>query len=431
MVPNVSIYDAVQMDTGTVQPDPLPEQFELPEFNFNLDPTLQFETATALRQVGEVVSPLYDILADGSWVSKAAGLAETALGSHGLSREELFDQIGATAYESVRDSIESEIKEKLRDLGDIGNALVEAASVRKILSNLTGNMLDLAVQGFDAVSGKNDMTFEEYDSHFNDNVASFRQDAKDYLDDKYGTASGVVVDVLSDLGFGAREVNSFEAVIFQGSLISGSGKKDVIYGSNHNDRLLPGRGRDVVMGNDGDDRVEIGASLDGDWIYGGAGIDTVSFGVARDAVQIIWAGDVTQVSLGSNYVLLKGVERLSFADSTLACDIDGKPGELYRLYQAAFGRQPDVPGLSYNLENYEGGSFFTQGHGGFLYPRARIFSAVRCQRERRHFYHRTLPECSGTRPGRRRAGLLPGLAGTKSGSAGGSPHRLLPKPGEH
>lgn len=354
------------MDTGTTQPEPLPAQFELPNFNFNLDPALQFEAETGLRQIGEVISPLYELLPDGSWVSKATDLASTALGSHGRSRDELFDQIGATAYEGVKDAIESEIKDKIRGLGDIGNAVVEAASVHKILSNFIGNMLDLAEQGMDAVSGKNDMTFSEYDEKSNRNIDLFREDAKEFLSEKFGFASEGIVNSLSNFGFGTREINSFEAVVFKYRVMSGSGKKDTLFGSSYDDYILPGRGQDVVMGNAGNDRIEIGARFEGDWIYGGTGTDTVSFGMVHDAAQVIWDGNVTQVTFGSRFVLLKDIERLSFADVTLARDIDGKPGEIYRLYQAAFGRQPDIAGLTANLKTYESGNFSLRDMANFF-----------------------------------------------------------------
>jgi hypothetical protein len=44
---------------------------------------------------------------------------------------------------------------------------------------------------------------------------------------------------------------------------------------------------------------------------------------------------------------LTGVERLRFDDGTVALDIDGVAGQMYRLYQAAFNRTPDLAGLGY------------------------------------------------------------------------------------
>ncbi|MEC4717818.1 DUF4214 domain-containing protein [Noviherbaspirillum sp. CPCC 100848] len=39
--------------------------------------------------------------------------------------------------------------------------------------------------------------------------------------------------------------------------------------------------------------------------------------------------------------------RLVFVDGTVALDIDGNAGQVYRLYQAAFNRSPDLPGLGF------------------------------------------------------------------------------------
>ena len=44
---------------------------------------------------------------------------------------------------------------------------------------------------------------------------------------------------------------------------------------------------------------------------------------------------------------LVGVERLRLEDAFLALDIDGIAGQAYRIYQAAFDRQPDADGLGY------------------------------------------------------------------------------------
>lgn len=45
--------------------------------------------------------------------------------------------------------------------------------------------------------------------------------------------------------------------------------------------------------------------------------------------------------------------RLKFADTWVAMDIDGVAGQVYRLYQAAFDRQPDLPGFGYQIAAIE------------------------------------------------------------------------------
>jgi hypothetical protein len=49
------------------------------------------------------------------------------------------------------------------------------------------------------------------------------------------------------------------------------------------------------------------------------------------------------------------VERAKFTDGTLALDIapDQNAGKVYRLYQAAFARTPDIPGVKYHLNDME------------------------------------------------------------------------------
>jgi hypothetical protein len=42
---------------------------------------------------------------------------------------------------------------------------------------------------------------------------------------------------------------------------------------------------------------------------------------------------------------LVDVERVEFADLAVAFDTEGAAGQAYRLYQAAFDRAPDLPGL--------------------------------------------------------------------------------------
>jgi hypothetical protein len=53
--------------------------------------------------------------------------------------------------------------------------------------------------------------------------------------------------------------------------------------------------------------------------------------------------------------VLWNVERVQFDDYTIAFDIDGDAGEAYRLYQAAFSRAPDLPGLGYQTNALDNG----------------------------------------------------------------------------
>lgn len=114
------------------------------------------------------------------------------------------------------------------------------------------------------------------------------------------------------------------------SVLIGNGSSDRLYGGRHDDRFEAG---------DGDDYLD-----------GGSGIDT--------SVLLGRRSDYLLEKSGSGYLLqsrsqsggsdqLLNIERLQFADATLALDIDGHAGQMYRLYQAAFNRTPDNAGLKY------------------------------------------------------------------------------------
>jgi uncharacterized lipoprotein NlpE involved in copper resistance len=52
-------------------------------------------------------------------------------------------------------------------------------------------------------------------------------------------------------------------------------------------------------------------------------------------------------TVGSN------IKRLQFADRTVGLDITGNAGQIYRLYQAAFDRKPDLGGLGFQIAAIE------------------------------------------------------------------------------
>jgi len=67
-------------------------------------------------------------------------------------------------------------------------------------------------------------------------------------------------------------------------------------------------------------------------------------------------GDIWSISsslLGTDS--LENYTRISFSNGTLALDIDQgqTAGQCYRLYQAAFARTPDIPGVAYHINDME------------------------------------------------------------------------------
>jgi len=61
-----------------------------------------------------------------------------------------------------------------------------------------------------------------------------------------------------------------------------------------------------------------------------------------------------------------GVNRLQFNDKALAFDFAGEAGQSYRIYQAAFNRQPDQAGLGYWIAQMDKGASLVNVAAGFI-----------------------------------------------------------------
>lgn len=100
------------------------------------------------------------------------------------------------------------------------------------------------------------------------------------------------------------------------------------------------------------------STIGSDLIDGGMGIDTVIYnGMHGDfKVSMSEAGfTITNKAQPGTVDTLIGVERVTFADGSIALDWDGNAGEVYGLYQAAFNRAPDASGLGYWLSSHDRG----------------------------------------------------------------------------
>lgn len=115
---------------------------------------------------------------------------------------------------------------------------------------------------------------------------------------------------------------------------------DVIFGSSLDDHLFGYSGNDIFFGHGGNDVID-----------GGSGLDVVVYAGVRNEYDIRRVADEILVSdrvFGRDgQDSLVSVERLVFADGVLAFDVFGTAGQVYRLYQAALARAPDLGGLSY------------------------------------------------------------------------------------
>lgn len=104
-----------------------------------------------------------------------------------------------------------------------------------------------------------------------------------------------------------------------------------------------------------------------DSIDGGAGTDTAVFTGTRASHTVTQTSSGWTVSsTGDGSDTLTGIERLQFSDETLALDINGIAGQAYRVYQAAFNRTPDNPGLKYWIGVMDTGASLHDVAAGFI-----------------------------------------------------------------
>lgn len=66
---------------------------------------------------------------------------------------------------------------------------------------------------------------------------------------------------------------------------------------------------------------------------------------------------------------LENVERIQLGDRSLALDVDAGPGEVFRLYQAAFKRTPDPDGLGYWIALKDAGMSLQEISSAFIASR--------------------------------------------------------------
>ena len=160
-------------------------------------------------------------------------------------------------------------------------------------------------------------------------------------------------------------------------LKNGFNSNDIVFAGGGNDVLVASEGNNFFAGGAGDDSISAGSGTD--IFVGGAGDDILDGGDGFDKAQYVGSFyDFTIEKQLDSYnvqdrLSLEGtdtvtnVERLEFADGTLAFDTDGNAGQAYRLYQAAFERTPDPVGVGYHVNDIESnGLILHQIAGNFL-----------------------------------------------------------------
>ncbi|MFN4011896.1 MAG: FG-GAP-like repeat-containing protein [Pannonibacter sp.] len=94
-----------------------------------------------------------------------------------------------------------------------------------------------------------------------------------------------------------------------------------------------------------------------DSVDGLGGVDTFILSTARSETNITRSGNSINISHGNTVDQLTNIEIVQFTDGLLRLDVAAGEiaGQTYRLYQAAFARIPDTPGLAHNINLIDGG----------------------------------------------------------------------------
>ncbi|WP_374580795.1 DUF4214 domain-containing protein [Pseudoduganella sp.] len=152
----------------------------------------------------------------------------------------------------------------------------------------------------------------------------------------------------------------------QGETLHGTAWNDELRGHSGADALYGGAGDDILAGSGGDDQLYGGAGYD--MLDGGAGRDHAWFGAGRAAYALEQSEGMLRVTAldGASTTELRHVERLHFGASALALDVDGVAGQVFRLYQAAFDRKPDLEGVGYWMAAAEKGFSLFDIAAGFI-----------------------------------------------------------------
>lgn len=131
------------------------------------------------------------------------------------------------------------------------------------------------------------------------------------------------------------------------------------------DNLTPIDPTDPVTPSEPDDA----ANTSGNDVFTGGleGINNFNYDTAfaGHTISVSPEGVVTISNSTDGTDLLTNVERAHFADTSVAFDINGNAGEAYRIYKAAFDREPDLGGLGFWIDQLDNGASALEMASGF------------------------------------------------------------------
>lgn len=357
--PSVSIYDALVAEGYILGEEPVPEPVPdpiaeleqraqaIPDYLFSLTDDFNFSP----NVYDGFESPSYEINSDGSWffTRNPFGVGD---GFAGDVKDALFQQLGVTTLKALSGKF----------LGGFGGTVgqfidqaSDALNVKKFVASMLEQKIRHISDGFDGVS-RDSMTFSEYDSRTTYEFNQVNSGAREYITGKLGGIGGTIMEIFNKNIFGMSEVNSFKVVLFDSNTMAvGGAKRDSFIGSDGDEHFMVTGGGDIILALEGDDTFHINNAYGGARLAGGEGFDQIIVSGASADFDVVTTQDGFDVYGDDGVVETIGMERLEFSDGTLAFDLNGNAGQGYRIYQAAFDRQPDTSGLSYWVDQLDAG----------------------------------------------------------------------------
>jgi hypothetical protein len=180
------------------------------------------------------------------------------------------------------------------------------------------------------------------------------------------TMKDILFGLSSSLKYGTRSTTT-NIFGIQQTVVYGTLGDDVIVGTEGTDWIAGYSGKDNISGGAGNDHIFPGGG--GDFGDAGDGFDTLYFGRTfssyivyidkSDGYSYGWITVIDKFATPAEGVCtFAGVERIEFSDSMLAFDTNGAAGKAYRIYKAAFARDPvagDKAGLGYWIKGIDNG----------------------------------------------------------------------------
>lgn len=127
------------------------------------------------------------------------------------------------------------------------------------------------------------------------------------------------------------------------------------------ENAVGGQGDDILIGNGANNMLAGGAGRDTAILRGSIAEHDIRHDIASEQIVVT---DAVSGRNGSD--VLNGVERARFDDASVAFDIGGNAGQAYRLYRAAFDREPDHAGLGYWIDALDDGMPLAAVASGFI-----------------------------------------------------------------